>query len=186
MWPSGPRRAIGRGSAELAQTNPALPLEQDQVETRRPVVAEDGGEQGVRLAAVVGLVVEEMVERRRQRLFDQLRVGDGLVAQRAGQPLLIEAVAGLALLGSLASSLQAALLREEERLPAIVTFVTAASGTAFFGIGSAFWALLAGGALLALGRVGKRFGSPWTGSRNKAGASPLWLRKPETKGARET
>ena len=71
----------------------------------------------------------------------------------ASPPLLIESVAGLALLGSFGGALQAALLREEERLPAVLTFVVAASGTTFFGIGSAFWGLVAGGVLaLALGR----------------------------------
>lgn len=77
----------------------------------------------------------------------------------ASPPLLIESVAGLALLGSLAGALQTALSREDERLPAIVTFVTAASGTSFFGIGSAFWGLVAGGLLLAV----LRFGPPWQG-----------------------
>lgn len=70
----------------------------------------------------------------------------------ASPPLLIQAVAGLALLGSLAGALHSALAREDERLPAIVTFVTAASGVSFFGIGPAFWGLLAGGAMLALAR----------------------------------
>jgi benzoate membrane transport protein len=68
----------------------------------------------------------------------------------ASPPLLIEAVAGLALLGSLASALSSALVREDHRLPAIVTFVTTASGVSFFGIGGAFWGLLAGGALMAV------------------------------------
>ena len=67
-------------------------------------------------------------------------------------PLLIEAVAGLALLGSLAAALSAALDSERERLPAIVTFVTTASGVSFYGIGAAFWGLLAGGLLMALFR----------------------------------
>ena len=67
-------------------------------------------------------------------------------------PLLIEAVAGLALLGSFAAALQTALAREDERLPAAVTFVVTASGTAFFGVGSAFWGLMAGGLLLGLVR----------------------------------
>jgi len=68
----------------------------------------------------------------------------------AAPPVLIQAVAGLALLGALASALGAALAREDVRLPAIVTFVTAASGLSLGGIGAAFWGLLAGGALLAL------------------------------------
>ncbi|WP_181703945.1 benzoate/H(+) symporter BenE family transporter [Chthonobacter albigriseus] len=74
----------------------------------------------------------------------------------ASPPLLIEAVAGLALLGSLGAALSSALSREEDRLPAILTFVTTASGTAHFGIGAAFWGLLAGIALMALARVGSR------------------------------
>jgi len=78
----------------------------------------------------------------------------------ASPPLLIQAVAGLALLGSLAGALTSALANERERLPALVTFVTAASGLSFFGIGAAFWGLLAGGALLALDRL--RPGDPAT------------------------
>jgi benzoate membrane transport protein len=68
----------------------------------------------------------------------------------ASPPLLIEAVAGLALLGALAGALTSALAREDERIPAVVTFVTAASGISFFGIGAAFWGLLAGVVLLGL------------------------------------
>jgi benzoate membrane transport protein len=68
----------------------------------------------------------------------------------ASPPLLIEAVAGLALLGSLAGALSGALDREADRLPAAVAFVATASGVSFYGIGSAFWGLLAGGLLLAL------------------------------------
>jgi benzoate membrane transport protein len=70
----------------------------------------------------------------------------------ASPPLLIEAVAGLALLSSLSSSLANALAREEQRLPAILTFVTAASGITIFGIGAAFWGLVAGIGLLLLQR----------------------------------
>lgn len=68
----------------------------------------------------------------------------------AAPPLLIQAVAGLALLGSLAAALAAALGPEPSRLPAVATFVIAASGLSLFGIGGAFWGLLAGGALWAL------------------------------------
>lgn len=74
----------------------------------------------------------------------------------ASPPLLIQAVAGLALLGSLGGALASALAREEDRLPAIVTFVTAASGLSFLGIGAAFWGLIAGGTLLALARLPAR------------------------------
>ena len=65
----------------------------------------------------------------------------------AAPPLLIQAVAGLALMGSLAGALAVALAAEATRVPAIVTFVVAASGLSVGGIGAAFWGLLAGGAL---------------------------------------
>lgn len=57
---------------------------------------------------------------------------------------MLEAVAGLALLGTLAAALTAALSDSADRIAPAVTFLTAASGLAFAGIGSAFWALLAG------------------------------------------
>lgn len=57
---------------------------------------------------------------------------------------VIAAVAGLALLGTLASALQAALADPDERLSAVVVFATAASGIAVAGVGAAFWALMAG------------------------------------------
>ena len=78
----------------------------------------------------------------------------------ASPPLLIEAVAGLALLGSLGGALSSALARDEDRLPAVVTFVTTASGVSFFGIGAAFWGLIAGGALMAVLRWGKAGDQP--------------------------
>jgi benzoate membrane transport protein len=68
----------------------------------------------------------------------------------ASPPLLIQAVAGLALLPTLGVALSHGLAREEDRLPAVATFVTTASGIAIFNIGAAFWGLLAGGALMAL------------------------------------
>ncbi|MEQ9327807.1 MAG: benzoate/H(+) symporter BenE family transporter [Rhodospirillales bacterium] len=68
-------------------------------------------------------------------------------------PILIEAVAGLALLGALGSSLSNALADTTHREAAIVTFLTTASGVAFFGVSGAFWGLLAGGALMALQRL---------------------------------
>lgn len=71
----------------------------------------------------------------------------------ASPPVLIQAVAGLALFGSLGSALANALSIESQRLPAVVTFATAASGLALFGIGAAFWALVAGIALLLILRT---------------------------------
>ncbi len=70
----------------------------------------------------------------------------------ASPPLLIQAVAGLALMGALGNALLAAMQDKDDRDAAIVTFVVAASGLSFFGIGAAFWGLAAGGAMLALSR----------------------------------
>lgn len=65
-------------------------------------------------------------------------------------PLLIQAVAGLALLTSLASAAANALAEEKARLPAILTFVTTASGITILGIGAAFWGLVAGLLLMVI------------------------------------
>ncbi|GAA0424521.1 benzoate transporter [Acrocarpospora corrugata] len=65
-------------------------------------------------------------------------------------PVLIEGVAGLALLGALTSALAAALDDPPMREAALVTFVVAASGFTLLGIGAAFWALVAGGLMLLL------------------------------------
>lgn len=67
-------------------------------------------------------------------------------------PVLIAAVAGLALLGAMTSSLMGAMARPEDRQAALITFLITASGLTFFGIGGAFWGLLAGGAILLLER----------------------------------
>ena len=71
----------------------------------------------------------------------------------AAPPVLIEAVAGLALLGAFAGSLNAAIAVPEYREAAVVTFLTSASGLTIWGIGGAFWGLVAGGAMLLLGRI---------------------------------
>jgi benzoate membrane transport protein len=59
-------------------------------------------------------------------------------------------VAGLALLGTLSASLASALSATEGREAAAITFVVAASGLTFAGIGAAFWALAAGLLIRAL------------------------------------
>ena len=71
----------------------------------------------------------------------------------ASPPVLIEAVAGLALLGAFGSALLGAVSAIEGREAALVTFLVTASGQAFMGVSGAFWGLLAGGVLLALARV---------------------------------
>jgi benzoate membrane transport protein len=65
----------------------------------------------------------------------------------ASAVLLIEAVAGLALLGALGASLATAAADESLREPAVVTFVVSASGVVALGVSSAFWGLVAGLAL---------------------------------------
>lgn len=59
-------------------------------------------------------------------------------------PVLVIAVAGLALLPALGSSLGNAVSDQAMLLPAVVTFVVTASGVVAVGIGAAFWGLLAG------------------------------------------
>ncbi|MEM7794280.1 MAG: benzoate/H(+) symporter BenE family transporter [Cyanobacteria bacterium P01_C01_bin.118] len=58
---------------------------------------------------------------------------------------LVVTIAGLALLGTIGKGLATALSHEKEREPALITFLVTASGISLFGIGSAFWGLLAGG-----------------------------------------
>ena len=62
--------------------------------------------------------------------------------------ILIEAVAGLALLGAFAFSIGEATKSPESRDSAIVTFAVTASGVSFFGVSGAFWGLLAGAAFM--------------------------------------
>ena len=57
---------------------------------------------------------------------------------------VVAAVAGLALLATLASAISQAIEEPAERIPAIATFLVAASGIAVGGISAAFWALVAG------------------------------------------
>jgi len=79
-----------------------------------------------------------------------LCAGFAAVLIAASPPLLIQAVAGLALLGRLASAMGGALADESQRLAAITTFVTTASGVSIGGIAGAFWGLVAGGLMLLL------------------------------------
>ncbi len=85
-------------------------------------------------------------------------VGFGLAAGAAtafigaSPPILIEAVAGLALLGAFGAAILGAVSAAPEREAAIITFLVAGSGLTFLGISGAFWGLIAGGAVLALTR----------------------------------
>ena len=66
----------------------------------------------------------------------------------ASAPVLIEAVAGLALLGALVGAIAAAFEEVEHRLVAVVTFLVVAAGIQVAGIGAAFWGLVAGGVVM--------------------------------------
>jgi benzoate membrane transport protein len=68
-------------------------------------------------------------------------------------PLLIEAVAGLALLGALCAALNAAAADAARREAVTITFVVSASAITVAGISAPFWGLLAGLAFLALQRA---------------------------------
>ncbi|MEM1252693.1 MAG: benzoate/H(+) symporter BenE family transporter [Cyanobacteria bacterium P01_H01_bin.21] len=66
---------------------------------------------------------------------------------------LVVAIAGLALLGTIGKGLVSALTQEKEREPALITFLVTASGVSLWGIGSAFWGLLAGGLATLVTRI---------------------------------
>ncbi|MCX7115603.1 MAG: benzoate/H(+) symporter BenE family transporter [Gammaproteobacteria bacterium] len=57
---------------------------------------------------------------------------------------LIVALVGIALLGTIASSLKGALEEETHREPALITILVSASGISLFGVGAACWGLFAG------------------------------------------
>ncbi|MBR9864660.1 MAG: benzoate/H(+) symporter BenE family transporter [Rhodobacteraceae bacterium] len=76
--------------------------------------------------------------------------GASLVGMFAGfPPALVATVAGVALLGPFIGAASAGFGSKEHLFPAALTFVVTASGVSVFGIGAAFWGLVAG--LLALG-----------------------------------
>ena len=62
--------------------------------------------------------------------------------------VLIEAVAGLALIGAFSAAARAAFDAEDSREASAVTFLLTASGISIFGVSGAFWGLLAGGLVL--------------------------------------
>lgn len=68
---------------------------------------------------------------------------------------LILAIAGLALFGTIGNGLATALTQESEREAALITLLVTASGITLFGLGAAFWGLLAGLAALSIGRLRK-------------------------------
>ena len=71
-------------------------------------------------------------------------------------PVLIQAVAGLALIGAFSGSAFAALKEPDTREAAAITFIVTASGVTFAGISGAFWGLLAGGLAMGLAKAARR------------------------------
>jgi benzoate membrane transport protein len=57
---------------------------------------------------------------------------------------LVLAIAGLALFGTIANSLTVAMANDAQREAALITFLVTASGVTLFGVGAAFWGLVAG------------------------------------------
>jgi len=75
-----------------------------------------------------------------------LGIGGGAIAAlfAAFPGEFIYALAGLALLSTIANSLYTAVAERAAREAAVITFVVTASGLSLFGIGAAFWGLVAG------------------------------------------
>lgn len=83
--------------------------------------------------------------------------GGALIALIAALPAaLVKTVAGLGLMGALAGALGSAMADEAKRFPAVLTLAVTASGLSLFGIGSAFWGLMAGLAAAGLDDVARR------------------------------
>ena len=71
--------------------------------------------------------------------------GASIVSLLAAFPkALVLAVAGLALVSTIASSLSTAMKDEGHRDAALLTFLVTLSGLSFAGVGAAFWGLLVG------------------------------------------
>lgn len=83
-------------------------------------------------------------------LYLVLGLGAGVATAlvSAAPPILIIAVAGLAVLGALINGITTALEDPQHRVAAIATFLVVASGIVVLNIGSAFWGLLVGGLIM--------------------------------------
>ncbi len=68
---------------------------------------------------------------------------------------LVLTIAGLALFGTIGNGLATALTQEKEREPALITFLVTASGVTLFGVGSAFWGLVAGALAIGILQIGR-------------------------------
>ena len=77
-----------------------------------------------------------------------LAAGVAVALVSAAPSILITAVAGLAVIGALITSVVNALDEPRHRVAAVVTFLVVASGIVILNIGSAFWGLLIGGIVM--------------------------------------
>lgn len=73
-------------------------------------------------------------------------------------PQVMVALVALALLGALTGSLTTAMAVADQRFAAVLTLGVTAAGVPFFGVGAAFWGLLAGIAVFTLERIAARRG----------------------------
>lgn len=116
------------------------------------------GSLGVNLAAITAaLCANEDAHPDRDKRYiaamtaGLIYVGFGLTAGGAvafialAPPLLIKAVAGLALIGTFAASVMGAVEDPGDREAAVITFLITASGLSFLGVSGAFWGLIVGG-----------------------------------------
>lgn len=112
---------------------------------------------GLNLAAITAAICmgREAHEDARKRYMASVAAGAfyvllGLFGATVGALLaafpreLVVAIAGLALVGTIANGLATATRDETEREAAIVTFLVTASGLTLWGVGAAFWGLVAG------------------------------------------
>lgn len=79
-----------------------------------------------------------------------LAAGVATAVVAAAPPILIIAVAGLAMLGAFTTGLVSAFEAPETRLTAAATLIVVASGIVVAGIGSAFWGLIVGAIVLVV------------------------------------
>lgn len=88
-------------------------------------------------------------------------------------PQFVAVLAGLALIGAIATNVQAAVADPAHREAAVVTFLVTASGLSLFGLGAAFWGVVIGGCAHAV--LGWRRPAPGSapGTGATAPAQPL-------------
>jgi benzoate membrane transport protein len=110
------------------------------------------GGHAVNLAAITAALCVAAVVAGATYVAFGLLAGAVTVFVAAAPPVLIQAVAGLALLGPFGGAMLGAVHAPQGREAALVCFVVTASGVAFLGIGGAFWGLLAGGGMMVLAR----------------------------------